>query len=200
MLTSHHLLLVFLANSVFADCIDTEQTKTYENSTLLHNSKRSGTEKTNYIIPYYGEILYSMYEGKDILIEGWAHMLSKRFIIELCTRDDCTRDIPMQMTARPNKGKVDLSYKVDSVQGPGSSISTSAFDKRPDFQIKFKIQNGIKIYINGVYLTDYGAGRVNKESLRYLSVRGEVFVNWILYGIKNPVSNSSFSTFCTITT
>ncbi|XP_059156783.1 32 kDa beta-galactoside-binding lectin-like [Physella acuta] len=184
MLTLHHLLLVFLANIVFFGCVYTEQTETFESSTTQNNSKRSNTEEKNYRIPYYGEVRYPMYDGKIILIEGWAPHTSERFVIELCRMQNCHYDVPLHMSVRLTTGKVHLSSKINDVWGPEYILSATSFLTRPVFEIKFVIHDTkIKVYVNEVLLEDFSLRGVNKENIKYVSARDVVVIEWILFSV-----------------
>ncbi|XP_059169886.1 uncharacterized protein LOC131951486 [Physella acuta] len=180
----HHMLFVFLSIILSLGCVDTYQIQTFDNSTFYHPKWSFADGKTNYPIPYYGEIRFPMYDGKEVIIEGVTTSSTKRFIVELCPRADCKTDKQMQIAVWKNSGNIRISSKRNYIWGQEFQFNSTTVKNRSEVKIKLIIHDSkIKIYVNDDFLTDLSLRGVTKETIKYVSVREGIFVEWILYSV-----------------
>ncbi|XP_059170318.1 uncharacterized protein LOC131951879 [Physella acuta] len=157
MMMLHLMLFVFLSNILSFGCVDTYQIQTFNNSTFHHTKRSFADGKTNYPIPYSGEIRFPMYDGKEVIIEGVTTSSTNRFIVELCPRADCSDDKQMYMSVWKNTGKIQISSKKNDTWGPKYTFEAALLMTGTEIKIKLIIHdNNIKIAFpdkNGRILT-----------------------------------------------
>ncbi|XP_059170085.1 uncharacterized protein LOC131951705 [Physella acuta] len=188
MMMLHLMLFVFLSNILSFGCVDTYQIQTFDNSTFYHTKRSFADGKTNYPIPYSGEIRFPMYDGKEVIIEGVRTSSSNRFIVALCESANCNADQQMHMSVRKNTGHIHISSKTNNIWGPEYTFEASSLMTGTEIKIKLIIHDiKIKIYFKDVFLTALSLRGVNKETIKYVSVREGIFVEWILYSINFPL-------------
>ncbi|XP_059169812.1 uncharacterized protein LOC131951392 [Physella acuta] len=182
-------VFVFLSNILSFGCVDIYPIQTFDNSTFNHTKRSFADGRTNYPIPYTGEIRFPMYDGKEVIIEGVRTSSSNRFIVALCESANCNADQQMHMSVRKNTGKIHISSKRNNMWGPEYTFEAASLMTGTEIRIKLIIHDiKIKIYFKDVFLTDLSLRGVNKQTIKYVSVRESIFVEWILYSITFPGS------------
>ncbi|XP_059145021.1 uncharacterized protein LOC131932172 [Physella acuta] len=181
----HLSVFVFLLASITnVYCGDALQTTHQDNSTLQHQSKRNvGT--TKYPMPYTGEIKHSLYDGKEIIVEGVIDKKPQSFIVELCEKSSCYQDIEMQATYRFHTQRFNLNSRRNFKWGPDKVTDGKLLQEQQAFNMKIVIYSQqIKVFLKSKTFELNGLVRMTK--IKYIRIRASAKVHWILFSVGHP--------------
>ncbi|XP_059174808.1 32 kDa beta-galactoside-binding lectin-like [Physella acuta] len=158
-----------------------------DNITYHHNYKRSFTPTSVYRLPYYGQIRYTIYDGKEIIIDGSLPSRGTRTTLELCDTNRCNNHVPIHVSFRLNTNQMMVSSKTAGKWNREINVGSSPVTKGQTFTIKFIIHsNKIRIYNKQRLVYDF-INPITFDNIQFISIRDNAVVTSILYSNSNIV-------------
>ncbi|XP_059174789.1 32 kDa beta-galactoside-binding lectin-like [Physella acuta] len=159
-----------------------------DNITYHHNYKRSFTATSVYRLPYYGQIRYTIYDGKEIIIDGSLPSRGTRTTFELCDNNRCSNHVPIHVSFRLNTNQMMVSSKTAGRWNREINAGSNPASRGQSFRIKFIIHsNKIRIYNNQRLVYDF-INPITFDNIKFISIRDSAAVTSIVYSMTFPVS------------
>ncbi|XP_059142638.1 32 kDa beta-galactoside-binding lectin-like [Physella acuta] len=183
---------VLLANLVRVFCVGATYFETRDNVTFQQRSKPGVIGTHRYKMPYTGEILYPIHNGKEIIIEGAVPIKATRFAFELCPSRDCMYESELHVNVRFQTHNIVINNKRFGVWGR-ECTSILRLVRGRDMVIRIVIDpDKYGVYFNKTLYVAY-KGKTRLDKLKYIRVYRDIIVHWILYSLLTPPQMISFT-------
>jgi len=135
----------------------------------------------NIQVPYSGLIPGGLQVGTDVVISGRVLHHANSFSVNLCEGPSYNEGCALHFNPRFQQHEVVRNHMQGGQWGNEETKGGMPFHKGHGFELHMKVTpHGYKMTINNKHFCDFHH-RIPKESVRYIYIEGEVFVNYIQF-------------------